>query len=67
MLFFKFTRLRIYEFASCLACPSLPSSSGFSGILVILVPLGFLGILDFLAISLQADKCRLSLSARSFP
>lgn len=62
-----FTNLRVDEFASCLACPSYLVLLAISGSLVILVSLGFLGVFDFLATSLQADKCRFSFSARSFP
>ena len=61
------TSLRVDEFASCLACPSYLVLLSISGFLVILVSLGLLGIFDFLATSLQADKCRFSFSARSFP
>ena len=59
--------LRVDEFASCLACPSCLVLAGILGFLVILVSLGLLGIFDFPDTSLQADKCRFSFSARSFP
>ena len=61
------TSLRVDEFASCLAFPSSLVLLAVSGFLVILVLLGFLGIFDFPDTSLQADKCRFSFSARSFP
>lgn len=61
------TSLRVDEFASCLAFSSYLVLLAVSGFLVILVSLGLLGIFDFLATSLQADKCRFSFSARSFP
>ena len=61
------TSLRVDEFASCLAFTSCLFLLAVSGFLVILVLLGFLGIFDFPATSLQADKCRFSFSARSFP
>lgn len=61
------TSLRVDEQASCLACPSYLVLLSISGFLVILVSLGFIDVFDFLSTSLQADKCRFSFSARSFP
>lgn len=61
------TSLQVDEFASCLACPSYLVLLAVSGFLVILVLLGLLGVFDFPGTSLQADKCRFSFSARSFP
>ena len=61
------TKLCVDEQASYLACPSCLVLAGILDLLVIPFSLGFIGFFNFLATSLQADKCRLSLSACSFP